>query len=146
MIEGIIDILLVEDNPHDVEWTLDALDVQHLANRVKVLKDGKEALDYIFRTGTYKKEDDARKNPVLILLDMNLPKIDGYEVLHRIRSDERTKNIPIVVLTDSRDEGERAKYYDLGANSYIEKPVEVPKFIKALGDVGFYWAVLNKAP
>jgi two-component system response regulator len=145
MIEGIIDILLVEDNPHDVEWTLDALDVQHLANRVKILKDGKEALDYIFRTGTYK-EDDARKNPVLILLDMNLPKIDGYEVLRRIRSDERTKNIPIVVLTDSRDEGERAKYYDLGANSYIEKPVEVPKFIKALGDVGFYWAVLNKAP
>ena len=145
MIEGIIDILLIEDNPHDVEWTLDALNVQHLANRVKVLKDGKEALDYIFRTGKYQ-EDDARKNPVLILLDMNLPKIDGSEVLHRIRSDERTKNIPIVVLTDSRDEVQRAKYYELGANSYIEKPVEVPKFIKALGDVGFYWAVLNKAP
>jgi CheY-like chemotaxis protein len=145
MIESIIDILLVEDNPHDVEWTLDALNVQHLANRVKVLKDGEEALDYIFMTGKYK-EDDARKNPVLILLDMNLPKIDGSQVLHRIRSDQRTKNIPVVVLTDSRDEVERLKYYDLGASSYIEKPVEVPKFIKALGEVGFYWAVLNKAP
>ncbi|HVO66262.1 MAG TPA: response regulator [Syntrophales bacterium] len=145
MIEGIIDILLVEDNPHDVEWTLDALNIQNLANRVKVLKDGAEALDYIFMTGKYK-EDDARKNPVLILLDMNLPKINGHEVLQRIRSDKRTKNIPIVVLTDSRDEGEKLKYYDLGANSYIEKPVEVPKFIKALGEVGFYWAVLNKAP
>jgi two-component system, response regulator len=145
MIEGIIDIILIEDNPHDVEWTLDALDVQHLANRVKVLKDGEEALDYIFRTGKYK-GDDARKNPVLILLDMNLPKIDGSEVLRRIRSDESTKNIPIVVLTDYRDERQRAKYYELGANSYIEKPVEVPKFIKALGDVGFYWAVLNKVP
>jgi two-component system response regulator len=106
MIEGIIDILLVEDNPHDVEWTLDALNVQHLANRVKVLRDGKEALDYIFRTGKYR-EDDARKNPVLILLDMNLPKIDGSQVLHRIRSDESTKNIPIVVLTDSSDEREK---------------------------------------
>jgi two-component system, response regulator len=145
MIEGIIDILLVEDNPHDVEWTLDALNIQNLANRVKVLKDGEEALDYIFRTGKYQK-DDARKNPVLILLDMNLPKIDGSEVLRRIRSDESTKNIPVVILTDSCNEGERAKYYELGANSYIEKPVEVPKFIKALGDVGFYWAVLNKAP
>jgi two-component system, response regulator len=145
MIEGIIDILLVEDNPHDVEWTLDALNIQNLANRVKVLKDGEEALDYIFRTGKYQK-DDARKNPVLILLDMNLPKIDGSEVLRRIRSDESTKNIPVVILTDSCNEGERAKYYDLGANSYIEKPVEVPKFIKALSEVGFYWAVLNKAP
>jgi two-component system, response regulator len=145
MIEGIIDILLVEDNPHDVEWTLDALNIQNLANRVKVLKDGEEALDYIFRTGKYQK-DDARKNPVLILLDMNLPKIDGSEVLRRIRSDESTKNIPVVILTDSCNEGERAKYYELGANSYIEKPVEVPKFIKALGDIGFYWAVLNKAP
>jgi two-component system, response regulator len=145
MIEGIIDILLVEDNPHDVEWTLDALNTENLANRVKVLKDGEEALDYIFRTGRYT-DDDARKNRVLILLDMNLPKIDGSEVLRRIRSDERTKNIPIVVLTDSRDERQRAKYYELGANSYIEKPVEVPKFIEALGHVGFYWAVLNKAP
>jgi two-component system, response regulator len=145
MIEGIIDILLVEDNPHDVEWTLDALNIQNLANRVKVLKDGEEALDYIFRIGKYQK-DDARKNPVLILLDMNLPKIDGSEVLRRIRSDESTKNIPVVILTDSCNEGERAKYYDLGANSYIEKPVEVPKFIKALDDIGFYWAVLNKAP
>jgi two-component system response regulator len=145
MIESIIDILLVEDNPHDVEWTLDALNIQHLANRVKVLKDGEEALDYIFRTGKYK-EDDARDNPVLILLDMNLPKIDGCEVLHKIRSDERTKNIPVVILTDSRNVEERLKYYDLGANSYIEKPVEVTKFIKALGEVGFYWAVLNKTP
>jgi two-component system response regulator len=145
VVGSIIDILLIEDNPHDVEWTLDALDIQHLANRVKVLKDGQEALDYIFMTGTCK-EDDARENPVLILLDMDLPKIHGYEVLRRIRSDERTKNIPVVVLTDSNDESRRKKYYDMGANSYIEKPVEVPKFIKALGDVGFYWAVLNKAP
>ncbi|MGZ6238095.1 MAG: response regulator, partial [Syntrophales bacterium] len=82
----------------------------------------------------------------LILLDMSLPKIDGHEVLHRIRSDERTKNIPVVVLADSPDEIQRKKHYNLGANSYIEKPVEVPKFIKALGEVGFYWAVLNKAP
>ena len=146
MIESIIDILLVEDNPHDVEWTLDALNIQHLANRVKVLRDGKEALDYIFRTGRYKEDGDARNNPVLILLALKLSKIDGAEVLHRLRSDERTKRIPIVVLTDSLNDVERLKYYDLGVSSYIEKPVEVQKLIKALGDVGFYWAVLNKAP
>ena len=146
MNESIIDILLVEDNPHDVELTMEALQARKLANRVKVLRDGEEALHYIFRTGRYKEQSDARKNPVLILLDLNLPKVDGVEVLHRIKSDARTNTIPVVVLISSRSDMDRLKNDGFSANSYIVKPVEVENFIKAVGDVGFYWAVLNKTP
>jgi CheY-like chemotaxis protein len=146
MVESLTDILLVENNPYDVELTIFALDTRNLGNRVKVLSDGEEALDYIFRTGKYKEDGDVPKNPVLILLELKLPKIAGDEVLCRIRSDERTKRIPVIVLTASREETERLKCYDLGVNSYIEKPVEKDNFITAVGEVGYYWAVLNKAP
>lgn len=146
MIESLADILLVDSNPHDVELTTEALNTRHLANRVKVLHDGQEALDYILRKGKYKEAGAAQKNPVLILLALRLPKIDGPEVLCRIKSDERTKNIPIVVLTSSRDDTNRLKCHDLGVGGYIVKPVEIVDFIKAVGDVGSYWAVFNKPP
>lgn len=146
MIESLADILLVDSNPHDVELTTEALNTLHLANRVKVLHDGQEALDYILRKGKYKEAGAAQKNPVLILLALRLPKIDGPEVLCRIKSDERTKNIPIVVLTSSRDDTNRLKCHDLGVGGYIVKPVEIENFIEAVGDVGSYWAVFNQPP
>jgi CheY-like chemotaxis protein len=146
MIESLADILLVDSNPHDVELTTEALNTRHLANRVKVLHDGQEALDYILRKGKYKEAGAAQKNPVLILLALRLPKIDGPEVLCRIKSDERTKNIPIVVLTSSSDDTDRLKCHDLGVSGYIVKPVDIENFIEAVGDVGFYWAVFNEPP
>lgn len=145
MVEDILDILLVEDNPCDIEMTLDALKGNNLANRVRVLKDGEEAVDYIFRQGKYSGEGIGAR-PAIILLDLKLPKIDGLEVLRRIRSDERTKQIPVVVLTSSRLDKDRIESYNLGVNSYILKPVEFDNFAKAVSEIGFYWAVLNKPP
>jgi len=144
--ENLSDILLIDSNPHDVELTKFALDTRNLGNRVRVLRDGEEALDYIFRTGKYKGDGDVSDNLVLILLELKLPKMDGEEVLCRIRSDERTKKIPVVVLTASRHDIDRLKCYELGVNSYIVKPVEKDNFITAVGEVGYYWAILNKAP
>ena len=146
MNENLTDILLIDSNSHDVELAKFALDTKNLGNRVKVLRDGEEALDYIFRTGKYKREGAVPENPVLILLELNLPKIGGDEVLCRIRSDERTKNIPVIVITASRDDADRLKCYKHGANSYIVKPVEKDNFITAVAEVGYYWAVLNEAP
>jgi len=145
LLEGIIDVLLIEDNPDDVELTLDALKVHKLANRVKVLRDGEEALDYIFCTGQYTDRDICAR-PKVILLDLKLPKIDGIEVLRRIRSDERTKTLPVVVLTSSDEQKDRIDSYELGVNSYIVKPVEFNNFAQAVADVGFYWVLLNKVP
>ena len=145
MVENMLDIILVEDNPADIELTLDALKENNLANRVRVLKDGEEAVDCIFRQGKYC-DDDICEHPALILLDLNLPKIDGLEILRRIRSDERTKAIPVVVLTSSRLDKDRIESYHLGVNSYIVKPVEFENFAKAVAQIGFYWAVLNKPP
>ena len=145
MVENILDILLVEDNPCDIEMTMDALKGNNLANRVRVLKDGAEAVDCIFRQGKYC-GDDICEHPSLILLDLNLPKIDGLEILRRIRSDERTKRIPVVVLTSSRLDKDRIESYNLGVNSYIVKPVDFDNFAKAVVEIGFYWAVLNKPP
>jgi two-component system, response regulator len=145
MIEIMLDIILVEDNPADVELTLDALKENNLANRVKVLKDGQEAVDYIFKTGKYK-DCGMCDSPKLILLDLNLPKIDGLEILRRIRSDERTRMIPVVVLTSSLADKDRIESYKLGVNSYIVKPVGFDNFSQAVVGVGFYWALLNKSP
>jgi two-component system, response regulator len=145
MIKTMLDIILVEDNPADVELTLNALKENNLANRVKVLKDGEEAVNYIFRQGEYS-DCGICESPALILLDLNLPKISGIEILKRIRSDERTKNIPVVVLTSSRLDKDRIESYHLGVNSYIVKPVEFENFAHAVAQIGYYWVVLNKSP
>ena len=140
-----VEILLVEDNPNDAELTLRALKKQNLANKVHVVIDGAEALDFIFTTGTYG-DRDPNHQPKLILLDLKLPKVDGLEVLRRIKSDERTKTIPVVVLTSSREEQDMVDSYTLGVNSYIVKPVDFNKFIDAVGELGLYWLLLNEQP
>ena len=140
-----IEILLVEDNPNDVELTLRALKKHNLTNKVHVVKDGAEALEYIFATGAYA-ERDINHNPKVILFDLKLPKVDGLEVLRRVKSDERTKVIPVVVLTSSKEERDWVESYKLGANSYITKPVDFESFVKSVSELGLYWLLLNQPP
>ncbi len=136
-------ILLVEDNPDDELLMLRALTKNNIANDVTVTRDGVEALDYLFSTGEYAGRDSSDM-PQLILLDLKLPKIDGLEVLKRIRADERTKLIPVVVLTTSGEQKDIVSSYDLGANSYVQKPVDFNEFIEATRQLGLYWLVINK--
>jgi len=138
-----IDILLVEDNPRDVEMTLRALKKKNLANTVHVAKDGAEALDFIFARGAYAHRDPNHVLKV-VLLDLKLPKVSGLEVLRAIKGDERTRTIPVVVLTSSQEEKDMVESYRLGANSYIVKPVDFDKFVTAIGEVGLYWLLSNK--
>lgn len=138
-------ILLVEDNPDDVKLTLRALKKNNIMNEVVVAQDGVEALDYLFGTGTYAGRDTSIK-PQVILLDLKMPKIDGPEVLQRIRADERTKLVPVVILTTSSEDRDRLDSYELGANSYIRKPVDFNQFTLAVKQLGLYWLVLNEAP
>ena len=140
-----VEILLVEDNPTDVELTLRTLKKHNLANHVEVVNDGAEALDFIFATGAYK-DRKIDKKPKVILLDLKLPKVDGLEVLRKIKSDERTKDIPVVVLTSSKEEQDRIESYRLGVNSYIVKPVDFTQFTKAVSELGLYWVLLNEPP
>ncbi len=140
-----VEILLVEDNPTDVELTLRALKKNNLANKVHVVTDGEQALEFIFATGSCKGRDINHK-PKVILLDLKLPKVDGLEVLRKIKSDERTKNIPVVVLTSSKEEKDRIESYRLGVNSYIAKPVDFSRFTEAVSGLGFYWMLLNELP
>jgi two-component system, response regulator len=140
-----VDILLVEDNPQHVELTLRALRKHNLANNVLVAKDGAEALEFIFRTHPYD-QGQIENGPKVILLDLKLPKVDGLEVLSRIKSDERTKAIPVVVVTTSEQDQDIVKSYNLGANSYIVKPVSFEKFVEAVSQLGFYWMLVNKPP
>ncbi len=140
-----VDILLVEDNPNDLELALRALKKRHLANKVVVARDGVEALDFIFGTGAYSDRDVADRLKV-VLLDLKLPKIDGLEVLRRIKSDERTKLIPVVVLTSSQEERDIVESYRLGVNSYMVKPVDFEQFIECVSELGLYWLVCNKPP
>ncbi len=146
MIGNIIDILLVEDNPEDVELTLTALRKHHLANRVQVLWDGAEALEYIFGHVDCTRPDLVGVRPKVIFLDLKLPKVSGLEVLKRIRGDERTNCIPVVILTSSNEDRDRIMGYRLGANSYIVKPVDFDNFANAVAEIGFYWVLLNKSP
>lgn len=138
-------ILLVEDNPDDVDLTIRALNKNKILNEVVVASDGAEALDYLFGTGIYAGRDMSII-PELILLDLKLPKIDGMEVLKRIRSDERTELLPVVILTSSREEQDVINGYKLGANSYIRKPVDFDQFIEAVKQLGLYWLVINEPP
>jgi len=140
-----IEILLVEDNPTDIELTLRALKKRNLANKVHVVKDGAEALEFIFGTGTYA-ERDINRIPKVILLDLKLPKVDGLEVLRIVKSDERTKIIPVVVLTSSKEESDLVESYRLGANSYITKPVDFDKFAQTVSEMGLYWLLVNQPP
>jgi two-component system response regulator len=140
-----VEILLVEDNPFDAELTLRALKKHNLANLIVHVKDGAEALDFIFATGAYSHRK-IENVPRVVLLDLKLPKVDGIEVLRAMKSDDRTKQIPVVVLTSSAEDRDRVETYKLGVNSYIVKPVEFENFIKAVSEVGFYWLLLNKPP
>lgn len=140
-----VEILLVEDNQYDAELTLRALKNNHLANRVIVVRDGEEALDFIFARGAF---SDRRVEdiPRVILLDLKLPKVDGLEVLKAVKSDPRTRFIPVVILTSSKEEKDIVESYQLGANSYIVKPVDFDKFIEAVNSLGLYWLLLNQSP
>ena len=138
-------ILLVEDNPSDVELTKRALGKSHVANELVVAEDGQEALDYLFGVGTYAGRD-VTQLPVLVLLDLKLPKVDGLEVLQRIRANQQTRRLPVVVLTSSKEEQYLAASYDLGVNSYIRKPVDFAQFVQTIQQLGLYWLVLNEPP
>jgi two-component system response regulator len=138
-------IMLVEDNPDDETLTLRALRKNNIQNEVVVARDGVEALDYLFGSGAYA-ERDPRRKPVVILLDLKLPKIDGLEVLRRLRADERTQFIPVVVLTSSKEEQDLMNSYSFGCNSYIRKPVDFVQFVEAVRQLGLYWLVLNEVP
>ncbi len=139
------DILLVEDNKYNVEFILEALEKNGIVNRVKVFHDGEKVLDYLFSAGEYAGRDSCEL-PRVILLDLKLPKVDGLEVLRRIRSNKLTKIIPVVVFSSSAEEGDRVESYRLGANSYIIKPVSYESFVESAAKIGMYWVTLNTPP
>ena len=137
-------ILMVEDDPRDVELTLTALEQYNLANEVVVVGDGEEALDYLYQRGKFKAR--ANGNPAVLLLDLKLPKVDGLEVLQQVKTDDRLKMIPVVVLTSSREERDMVASYRLGVNAYVVKPVDFHEFVNAIKELGIFWAVINQPP
>lgn len=137
-------ILLVEDNPHDLELTLIALSKSQLANEVVIARDGAEALDYLMCRGEFAGRQAG--NPAVVLLDLKLPKVDGLEVLKEIRSTEGLKSVPVVMLTSSKEERDLLRSYELGVNAYVVKPVDFNEFVRAIADLGIFWAVLNEPP
>ncbi len=145
MPDRLLEILLVEDNPSDVELTLHALKKYNLANRIQVARDGAQALDFLFDSGTFPSRRGSSV-PRVILLDLKLPKVDGLEVLRRIKADQSTQEIPVVVLTSSREDRDIDEAYRLGANSYIVKPVDFAQFTEAVRTLGLYWVLLNEPP
>jgi CheY-like chemotaxis protein len=137
-------ILLAEDNPKDVQLTLAALEENKLANEVEVVRDGAEALDYLYRRGAYAGRPGC--NPAVLLLDLKMPKVDGLEVLREVRQSPDLRLIPVVVLTSSREERDLVESYRLGVNAYVVKPVNFDDFVKAVGELGLFWALINEAP
>ena len=142
---GTIEILLVEDNPNDEELTLYALKKNKITNHIQVVHDGEEALEYLFCTGAYSHRK-INEPPKVVLLDLKLPKVDGLEVLGKIKADKRTKTIPVIMLTSSQEERDIVESYQLGVNSYIVKPLDFEQFIDAVRQLGLYWMLLNKTP
>jgi two-component system response regulator len=145
MDDNVVEVLLVEDTESDGELAIRALRKRGLANHLVWVKDGAEALDFLFAEGQYAGRDVTRR-PKVILLDLRLPKVGGIEVLRRVKADERTKNIPVVALTSSKEDADLDKCYQLGINSYITKPVQFDEFAKVAGELGFYWLLINKTP
>lgn len=145
MADGLIDILLVDDNPDDVELALHALNRDQVPRQIRVARDGAEALEILFETRTNAVAESARR-PLVVLLDLKLPKIDGLEVLRRIKTDPRTHAIPVVMLTSSREERDILKSYQLGVNSYVVKPVDYEEFTQAVQELDSYWLTLNQPP
>ena len=137
-------ILLVEDNPNDLELTLIALERSQLANEVIVVRDGAEALDYLHSRGAW--EGRPAGNPAVVLLDLKLPKVDGIEVLREVRGSQKLRSMPVVMLTSSREEQDLLRSYSLGVNAYVVKPVDFKEFVRAIADLGVFWAVLNEPP
>jgi len=137
-------ILLAEDNAHDVELTLAALEEHNLANEVVVARDGTEALDYLYHRGQF--AGHANGLPVVVLLDLKMPKVDGLEVLRQMRADPNLKHIPVVMVTSSREEQDLVHSYQLGVNAYVVKPVDFQKFVESVKQIGFFWAVINEPP
>ena len=144
-ISNAVDILMIEDRDEDIELALTALKKHNLANNIKVARDGEEALKFIFAIGD-DSDEAVNRPPKLILLDLKLPKVSGFEVLRKIRADERTKFTPVVILTSSSENDDISEGYKLGANSYIIKPVNFDNFVKAVSEVGLYWLLLNSPP
>ena len=137
-------ILLAEDNEHDVELTLAALEEHNLANEVVVVRDGAEALDYLFRRGKFANHPNGL--PVVVMLDLKMPKVDGLEVLHQMRADADLKHVPVVMITSSREEQDLIRSYQLGVNAYVVKPVDFQQFVSSVKEIGFFWAVINEPP
>ena len=144
MLNNLGRILMVEDDPKDVELTLTALEDYNLTNEVVVTRDGEEALDYLYCRGSFKMR--TNENPAVLLLDLKLPKVDGLEVLQTIKSDEKLKIIPVVVLTSSREERDMVASYKLGVNAYVVKPVDFHEFVNAIKELGVFWAIINEPP
>ena len=137
-------ILLVEDNELDIELTLEAFNQNHLANAVFVVRDGEEALEYLFREGRY--ADRPNGNPIVVLLDLKMPKVTGLEVLRRVKADAKLKTIPVVMVTTSKEEQDLVESYQLGVNAYVLKPIHFPEFVAAIRNLGTFWALLNQPP
>lgn len=144
MVQEIKKILLVEDNLNDIELTLDALSEHKLANSVDVVRDGEEALDYLFKRGKYEKRDGG--SPTLVMLDIKLPKVSGLEILRQLKNDEKLKKIPIVMLTSSKENSDLEEAYRLGTNAYVVKPVDFHDFVDAVKHLGIFWGLINEAP
>ena len=144
MLKSTTNILLIEDNPDDVELTLYAFKKNNIANPVEVVRDGQEALDYLFYKGKY--SNSTHPLPGLILLDLKLPKVDGIEILKKVKHDRRLKLIPVIVITSSEEDRDVIESYDLGVNSYIRKPVDFDQFVETVKNIGLYWLLLNKPP
>ena len=140
-----VEILLVEDDPEDLELTMRALSDEHVCNRIQVARDGEEALDFLFCRGAFS-DRDPNSHPRLILLDLKLPKVDGLEVLQQIKRDPRTQSVPVVILTSSSQEQDMIQGYHLGANSYIQKPVDFDQFRTTIKHLGYYWLLVNQPP
>lgn len=145
MTEAAVEVLIVEDNPQDLELTLRALRRSHLANNIVTVGDGEEALDFLFARGAYSGRNE-KDVPRVVFLDLKLPKVDGFEVLREMRNDPRTKTVPVVVITSSAEERDRMATYGIGANSYVVKPIDFDSFTKTMSEVGFYWLAINRGP